>query len=69
MRKKSACGRLIDHGVLGGTLKSTTNDKLHKMHAQKSRGVFFAEKTTPLWDEPRPRGAGRDPEIDENRQT
>ena len=34
---------------------------------QQIRGVFFAEKK-PLRDEPRPRGAGRDPEIDNKLQ-
>ena len=42
-KKKSACGRLIDHGVLGGTLKSTTHTKLHKMHAPKIQGRVFSE--------------------------
>ena len=33
-RKKSACGKHIDHGVLGGTLKSTKNEN------NKSRACF-----------------------------
>ena len=40
-KKKSSCGKHIDHGVLGGTLKSTNNDKIHKIHAPKIQGVFF----------------------------
>ena len=35
--EKSACGRLIDHGVLAGTLKSITFDTLHKMHAPNTQ--------------------------------
>ena len=40
-REKNACGKHIDHGVLGGTLKSTNIDKIHKIHAPKIQGVFF----------------------------
>jgi hypothetical protein len=29
--------------VLGGTLKSTKIDKIHKIHAPKFQGVFFSE--------------------------
>ena len=39
--QKNACGKHIDHGVLGGTLKSTKIDKIHKIHAPKFQGVFF----------------------------
>jgi len=40
LHEKSAGGRLIDQGVLGGTLKST------RYMLQKSRGVLFEEKKT-----------------------
>ena len=40
-RKKSACGKHIDHRVLGGTLKSINIDNIHKIHAPKIQGVFF----------------------------
>ena len=40
-KKKRACGRLIDHGVLGGTLKSMEIDKIHKIHAPKFQGRVF----------------------------
>ena len=39
--KKSACGKHIDHGVLGGILKSTKIDKIHKIHAPKFQDEFF----------------------------
>ena len=41
--KQSACGKHIDHGVLGGTLKSTNIDKIHKIHTPKFQGVFLSE--------------------------
>ena len=40
-KKKGPCGTHIDHGVLGGTLKSTNVDKIQKIHAPKLQGVFF----------------------------
>ena len=39
--QKKACGKHIDHGVLGGSLESTKIDKIHKIHAPKFQGVFF----------------------------
>ena len=41
---KNACGKLIDHGVLGGTLKSTKIDKIHKIHAPKVQGSLKSIK-------------------------
>ena len=55
----------LDHGVLGGTLKSMKIDKIHNIHAPKIKGRAFCRKKKPLRDEPRPRGVGRDREIDE----
>ena len=67
-KRRSACGRHIDHGVLGGTLKSTKIDKHHRVHAPQIQGRAFSgwkfqnllcvalltEKN--LRQDPRPRG-------------
>ena len=42
--KRSACGRIIDHGVLGGTLKLMQIDKIHNIHVPKFQGRVFFEK-------------------------
>ena len=43
--QKKTCGRHIDHGVLGGTLKSMKIDNIHKVHAPKIQGrVLFENK-------------------------
>ena len=34
---------LIDHGVVGGILKSMQIDKIHNMHAPKFQGRVFSE--------------------------
>ena len=39
--KTGACGRHIDHGVLGGTLKSTTIAKLPRVDAPQIQGHVF----------------------------
>ena len=59
--KKNACGRLIDHGVLGGTLKSMNIDNIHKIHAQANPPKCVQQAH-------RPRDAWRDPNIDEHWQ-
>ena len=47
--KNSACGRIIDHRLLGGTIKSMNIDNIHEIHAPQIRGrVFFSGKTH-LW--------------------
>ena len=64
--KKSACGKHIDHGVLGGTLKSTKIDKIHKMHAPKFQGVFFLRSPKRHRQLGHRRTGLGDPEIDGN---
>jgi hypothetical protein len=34
----------LDHGVVGGTLKSMKIDKIHKIHAPNIQGRVFSEK-------------------------
>ncbi len=63
--RKGPGGMSLNHGVLGGNLKYMKVDKIHKIHDQKIQGGVFSRKTK-LRDEPRPRGAWRDPKIDEH---
>ena len=42
--KKSPCGMSLDHGVLGGTLKSMKIDNIRKIHAQATQGCDFLIK-------------------------
>ena len=67
LRKKSPCGRHIDHGVVGGTRKSIKiNNTTHEIHAPKFQGRVFPGKKKPLREEHRPRGGGRSPQMDEH---
>jgi len=63
--KQKHCDRIIDHGVLGGTLKSMNIDKIHKIHVPNIQGVLF-EKHMRLRQDHGPWCAWRDPKIDEH---
>ena len=45
LRNKSACGRLIDDAVVGGTLNLMKRHKIHKVHAPQIQGHVFEKKT------------------------
>ena len=45
--EKSDCGKHIDHGVLGGTLKSTSINNVQKIHANKIQRRVLPGKKAP----------------------
>ena len=47
LRNKSTCGRIIDHWVLGGSLKSINKSTRYML--QKHRGVFVRGTKKALW--------------------
>ena len=61
-KTKKNCGRHIDHGVVGGTHKSTNNQQNPQDTCSKNLGACFFQKTKKLREAHRPRGAWRGPE-------
>ena len=57
---------LIDHGVVGGILKSMKIDKIHNMHAPKFQGRVFSEVAEAPQAAPTRRTLVGDPEIVKN---
>ena len=47
LRHKSPCGRHIDHGVVGGTQKATTNQQNPQDTCYKTPGAYFFQKKKP----------------------
>ena len=47
LRQKSPCGRHIDHGVVGGTPKSTKNQQNPQDTCSKIPGAYFSRKRSP----------------------